>query len=421
MKRKLLMSAFVLVISVAMIAAATMAWFTDIDDAGEAIFQAGTVSIEAGSYAIFSHYFDPGKNIFLYGVIEKQDNTSGLYEINIQTGEANLIFDIDAKGYDTYSPNGLAFDKANKRLYYSMVKSNKSDLYFYDFKTKERVKSGTIDGLVYCATFYNGSYWYIKNNTDNVVEVKFDSNGYVSVVKEIKDITGDLNKKFGFGDVVFDIKDGILYGSTTEQGNVFFSYEIGKPGSYREINKDKKNGAINLQIAFGSDGNLYGHSTNTGDWYLIELESGVKSKLDGMPTDNRYNDLASGYISVWNPGDVDYMKYYVTNTGSKRIRVRAKIGGDWKGNLDNSVVSITLADENWTDEYGDGYYYYKGVVKPNDSVELKVKIELNGPNTGNEYQGKTFKLTGTMEAIQASNGAPLDQWGVDIDEKFPVN
>mgnify|MGYP000906737264 CR=1 FL=1 len=48
MKKKLLMNVLVLVLAVAMIAAGTMAWFIDSDDAGEATFTAGTVSIEAG-------------------------------------------------------------------------------------------------------------------------------------------------------------------------------------------------------------------------------------------------------------------------------------------------------------------------------------------------------------------------------------
>ena len=46
------MSAFFLVITIAMAAAATMAWFTDNGTAEDAQFTAGTVSIEAGRKVI---------------------------------------------------------------------------------------------------------------------------------------------------------------------------------------------------------------------------------------------------------------------------------------------------------------------------------------------------------------------------------
>lgn len=421
MKKKVIMLTFVLIISIAMVAAATMAWFTDFAEAGQATFEAGIVSIKAGASTIFSQYFNPEESIFLYGVIEKTDNTSGLYEINMKNGDAHLIHTIETKEYDTYSPNGLAYDKQKKRLYYSMVKNTKSDLYFYDFKTKETTKAGTLDGKVYGAAFYKGSYWFIKNESDVLVEVKLKSDGTISDSSTTYKITGG-KKKFGFGDVVFDIKDGTIYGSATEAyGNVFFSYRIGESDSYTEINTNKNSGAIGLQIAFGSDGKLYGHSTSTGDWYSIDPDTGVKTKIS-IPTENKYNDIASGYISVWNPGDEDVMKYYVINDGTKRIRVRAKIAGSWgdEGLDKNSVVSITLDDDNWTDEYGDGYYYYKGILKPGEKAELRLKIKLDGPKTDNKYQGKTYTLTGSMEAIQASNGAPLAEWNVMLDVDYPV-
>jgi predicted ribosomally synthesized peptide with SipW-like signal peptide len=48
MKSRVILSGFILVLAIAMIAGATLAWFTDSDSAGEAVFTAGTVDIEAG-------------------------------------------------------------------------------------------------------------------------------------------------------------------------------------------------------------------------------------------------------------------------------------------------------------------------------------------------------------------------------------
>ena len=48
MKRRIVISVFTIIISVAVIAGGTMAWFTHSEDGGKTAFTAGTVSIEAG-------------------------------------------------------------------------------------------------------------------------------------------------------------------------------------------------------------------------------------------------------------------------------------------------------------------------------------------------------------------------------------
>ena len=444
MKKKLVMGAFVLIISIAMVAAATMAWFTDFAESGEATFQAGTVSIEAGSSAVFSHYFDPAEKVFLYGVVKKDGAISGLYEIDVKNGDAHMFLELnfkdleevakksglvsDARYTNSNIPNGLAFDKNNKRLYFSMLHGSNTDLFFYDFKNKEIIFTGRINGTSYGAAFYNGSYWFIKNNSDTLVRVTYKPGEPIKT--NTVDLIPDGSMRLGFGDVVIDIKDGILYGCTSN--GFFFKYIIDdsqlQAGEERFqqiiLEPTNFNKVKGMQIAFGSDGVLYGHSdSNKGKiaWYTIDINNNTITQIDFTGSnfeDYDFNDLASGYVSVWNPGDEDYMKYYVKNTGSKRIRVRAKIEGDWEGDLDNHVVSLTSADDNWTDEYEDGYFYYKGILNPNETVELRLRIELKGKETSNDYQGKTYTLSGLMEAVQASNGAPEAVWNVPIDEDY---
>ena len=46
----------------------------------------------------------------------------------------------------------------------------------------------------------------------------------------------------------------------------------------------------------------------------------------------------------------------------------------------------------------------RAILEP-ASVELPVVVAFDGATTGNEYQNKRFSLTGTVYAIQASNGA----------------
>lgn len=423
MRNKIIMNVLVLVLAVAMIAAATMAWFTDDDNAGEATFTAGILSIEAGSSAVYSHYFNPNGNIYLYGAKQKDDKydtKSGLYEINMSTGEAHMFHEFEPGGNE-YSPNGLAFDKENKRLYYAIINGNKSTLWFYDFSKKEVVQSSNnnqLEGLVYGASFWNNRFWYIANG-DTLYSIDFESDGTVSSIERHEDISGDHNYSFNFGDVIFDIKDGILYGSTSTSGfNAFFTYKIGIPGSFKVFATEGD--AINLQLAFGSDGVLYGHKTSNKGWYIVTPgEDSVQTEKINTPMPNiKFTDLASGYISVWNPGNTDKMKYTVTNTGNKTARVRAKLDGIWVDNdgqitdLSTNNVIISICDDtnctgsDWF-KVGD-YYYYNGILNPNETVELCLDIHLSGPGTENDYQGHTFKLNCTMYAIQTTNSAPED-------------
>ncbi len=48
-----------------------------------------------------------------------------------------------------------------------------------------------------------------------------------------------------------------------------------------------------------------------------------------------------------------------------------------------------------------------------DPIACGGHICFDGPSMGNEYQGAVFTITINAEAIQCSNGAALDEWGVD--------
>ena len=62
----------------------------------------------------------------------------------------------------------------------------------------------------------------------------------------------------------------------------------------------------------------------------------------------------------------------------------------------------------------DGWYYFPFIVQPGDVTDNLIEfVEFAGQAMGNEYQGATFTLTVEAEAIQVTNGAALDEWGVD--------
>ena len=128
-----------------------------------------------------------------------------------------------------------------------------------------------------------------------------------------------------------------------------------------------------------------------------------------------------------NPGD-EYTKIvYVENTGSKAVYVRVYLTPAWTkgtGSLPLDVEGVDMATfpivgTDWV-LHTDGWYYYTEPLAgaPADEVNrvtthLIEKVEFAGAAMTNDYQGATFTLTVEAEAIQASNGAALDQWGVD--------
>ena len=125
----------------------------------------------------------------------------------------------------------------------------------------------------------------------------------------------------------------------------------------------------------------------------------------------------------WNPGDTSKKTFKITNTGTKDIHLRGKFYGswyeydkenyrwtEWEPDPDLDVVTIELADSDGL-RGSDGWFYYDGSIdgtypdKEPASVTLDINVCLDGRNTDNQYQGKRYILSGTFEAIQASNGA----------------
>lgn len=133
-------------------------------------------------------------------------------------------------------------------------------------------------------------------------------------------------------------------------------------------------------------------------------------------------------VANWNPGDEAEKEFTIVNTGTKRIYLRGILTGQWYNQdgtvftpdpADLEVVTWTFYDNetaaNWT-RVGDTWYYnepingtYTSQDAASRTVKLHLKVKLDGPTTGNQYQGKVFKLTTVFESIQSSNGA-VDTW-----------
>ncbi|NMD43670.1 MAG: hypothetical protein GYA86_10260 [Firmicutes bacterium] len=168
-------------------------------------------------------------------------------------------------------------------------------------------------------------------------------------------------------------------------------------------------------------------AVGTWAWFTATAEPVTNTFKAGTVEIVLHDEFAEGGITNWNPGDCTDKVVYVENTGSKKAYVRVKLTAGWYDevgeellNLSTNNVTYDIGEDWWLGE--DGWYYYKGVLEAeNTTSKLIETVCLGGAVTGNEYQGKTFKLEVKAEAVQASNDAYKDVWSLTKlpwDEEF---
>ena len=131
----------------------------------------------------------------------------------------------------------------------------------------------------------------------------------------------------------------------------------------------------------------------------------------------------------WNPGDCAEKEFTIVNTGTKGIALRGlittqwyeKVNGEWVEwtPTGDDAVKVTIAegDTDWS-QGEDGNWYYAETIpgtyteqdEAKRTVTLTLKVCLDGPKAGNQYQGKQFRLSAQFQAIQASHA---DEWDWD--------
>ena len=126
-----------------------------------------------------------------------------------------------------------------------------------------------------------------------------------------------------------------------------------------------------------------------------------------------------------NPGDCFVKCFEIENTGSKMIEVRlSDLVGEW--DFENSVEPVYVApvpDSGWVmkfneDNSGYIFYYTGGPVEAGEIIELCILVVFDGVLMENEFQGGTFTLSASFEAVQASNQAPAEVWGGEWDPEW---
>lgn len=124
-------------------------------------------------------------------------------------------------------------------------------------------------------------------------------------------------------------------------------------------------------------------------------------------------------VTNWNPGDTTDKKVSVKNVGTKCAYVRVKLTPEWGAlndqgefvgsTLATSNVTLNLNGNDWT-KSGDWYYYNYSLPKEGTTELLLNSVTLVGGDTGNDYQGKVFRITVVADAVQCTNNAYQSVW-----------
>ena len=243
-----------------------------------------------------------GGGVIVYGIFSRSTagNLAGsLYEIDVENQTQTLLYQ-DTNWYPHPYGNALAFDQENERLYFTLSDSGSvaKELWFYDFTAESTFNANApgdfaLGKNVCGAAFGDGYYWYIPDGTTSLRRMSFNPDGTVDVVETFATLSPAPG---GFGDIVY--RDGIIYGSTQTR---YFTYDTNTNaysilythGSSTNLHNHL---GVNLQLAWGSDGTLYGHSYLNRTWWDVDPETGIAVQIPFVS--QSYGDLASGPIAT---------------------------------------------------------------------------------------------------------------------------
>ena len=128
------------------------------------------------------------------------------------------------------------------------------------------------------------------------------------------------------------------------------------------------------------------------------------------------------------PGNTVDKVVNVSNTGNSDCVVRVAVEKAWgesrgddgkliaDGAYSTDNILIEYNTEYWLYDNTDGYFYYKGVLKPGETTLKPLFKEFTvDSNTGNEYKGLQADIAIKMECVQAAaNG--ISVWDKSLDD-----
>ena len=109
------------------------------------------------------------------------------------------------------------------------------------------------------------------------------------------------------------------------------------------------------------------------------------------------------------PGDIVSKEVSIENDCEHPFYLRVKIvyGVDSTELSAEECFKLNINEEHW--ELHDGWYYYKGIVNPDETTpNVFSHVEMVGAKIYNSYIGKTLTLTVNAQAVQSENNPITD-------------
>ena len=131
--------------------------------------------------------------------------------------------------------------------------------------------------------------------------------------------------------------------------------------------------------------------------------------------------VGTGTVQIVDDSDLGFGKKEVSfvNSDANGIPMLLRIGYSetWKDGDNNAVSNVyngnNVVTKTWTSAFtddfvdgGDGWYYYKKLLNPSDSVKVITAIALAEPS----YASYDYSLDFRFEALQASSEAAAALW-----------
>lgn len=109
----------------------------------------------------------------------------------------------------------------------------------------------------------------------------------------------------------------------------------------------------------------------------------------------------------------------VENRGTGDVYVRVRLIPQWSDpNLSVSNINIDInIGRDWTGKQADGYYYYKHILKEDESTS-NIISSLGHEELEREYLGKEYNVKVISEGVQTNKKALKAVWRIDSIPKF---
>lgn len=308
-----------------------------------------------------------------------------LFNIDAGTLIAEFVYDPELAQQTRNQPNGLAIDGTEEtlRLYFAAAPdpSRLSTVYFLD-EGANHVFAGKAAGFIAGADMHDGIYYYINDLTDDLRAISFSDSGHIESDTIVHGgfTDGLVPQGYRLGDLAIsctgDLYVSAFHADFAQPKSVeFFSLDL-DTGDYTLIKEHTADDA--WELAFGTDGTLYGHDPSTGEFFTVDTATGDTTFLGlALGSDHgAFTDLASDPCQEPEMSDVN-PRGLITQVRDNLVAELQFPKKKDRKELDKTIKDLdrSLNDDLWVSDFeitGDGRDFYKHQEKAAKSLN-KVK------------------------------------------------